>query len=88
MKQSRTSRKQVNELLELLSDDTMKYELMYNEYCGFWKYGIAIYKREPDIVDIFGKALTHTEWKFEKRIINDVALKAVYDYAMELLRNK
>lgn len=86
MKQSRTSRKQVNELLELLSNDTTKYELVYNEYCGFWKYGIAIYKREPDFVDMWGRAVTYTEWRFEKRIINDVTLKAVYDYAMELLR--
>jgi hypothetical protein len=85
MKQTRTSRKQVENILEALTYEDTGYKLLVIDYCGKYKYAIARYSREPEYTDHFGKVITWTSWKFEERLVDDVTLKAAYEYASKML---
>ena len=82
---NRTSRKQVQQILEAISTKTFKYELIPHEFCYGWKYTICTYTREPKIVDAWGYEYSYTDWKFEERVLEMTTLKNAYDFSYELL---
>lgn len=81
----RTSRKQVEQILEAISTKKFKYELIPHQFCYGWKYTICTYTREPKIVDAFGYEYSYTDWKFKERVLEMTTLKNAYDFSVELL---
>lgn len=75
----RTSRKQVEKILECLSYRETGYQLITHEFCGkdkyYYKYSIGRYSRQPEYTDSFGRIITWTSWKHEENLLEFVSLK-------------
>ena len=83
--QKRTSRKQVEDILKVISTNEFKYELIPIEFCGKWKYFISTYTREPKLADSWGRVYTYTDWKHKERVLELTTLKKAYEFSCELL---
>lgn len=85
----RTSRKQVEKILECLSHRETGYQLIPHSFCGkdnyYYKYSIGRYSRQPEYTDVFGRVITWTSWKYEETILEFVSLKKAYEYASNML---
>lgn len=81
----RTSRKEVEKILEVISTKELKYELIYHEFIGRWKYSICTYTREPKLVDHWGYVYSYTNWEYKETVLGMTTLKNTYDFAVELL---
>ena len=85
----RTSRKQIERILESISYGEIGYQLVIHSFCGkekyYYKYSINRYNRKPDYVDQYGRIVTWTKWEYEKTLIEFVTLKQAFAYASHML---
>lgn len=81
----RTSRKQVEKILDSLTYRDTGYQLITHEFCGKYKYSICRYSREPQYTDHWGRVIIWTEWKYEETLLDCVSLKKAYEYASNML---
>lgn len=85
MGECRTSRKQVEKILNCLTYEENGYQLIAHDFCGRYKYSICRYSRKPNYVDHWGRVITWTEWKYEETLISFVSLKKAYEYTRVML---
>lgn len=81
----RTSKKQVEEVLELATFREKGYQLIKHDYCGRYEYSINRYSREAALTDMWGKVYSWGSWKFEETLLHTKSLKEAHAFSLELL---